>query len=249
MADWIHCNKCSARFRSNIKYFVTSCGHLTCESCASKTDGTNCAICKSPCDYMPLNKDLKPEMQDFFRPQLEAIEKTKQICMFQESNKSALLKSVTEKYGIVKTEFMKCYKSLQEYKKENARLKAVIKGLMGPSRSGMDSINTMFLSPNLSVNGSSFLNAHNPRRSTPFANPLNSGTHQPWNSHRTPQTMMEKHVPNATNNSFALSSLSSMPDRTLEVTPINAPNSNHRQPRPSTMMSISNLNLGLNKPR
>ncbi|KAK4876304.1 hypothetical protein RN001_012726 [Aquatica leii] len=187
MADWIHCNKCFIRYRPGVKFFVTTCGHLTCEGCTSKSDGNKCYVCISPCQYIILNNDLKPEMQLFFRSQSDIMEKFQQVFTFQEVNKSALLKNVTDKYLIVKSELMRCCKALQDSKKENAKLKAVLKNLTGQNFTPMlNGSSHPFSSPSQTMTSNNYLNAVSSRRGTPFIYPPNQRSNISWNSKNTP---------------------------------------------------------------
>ncbi|KAJ8938679.1 hypothetical protein NQ318_004479 [Aromia moschata] len=42
MNAWMHCNKCSLKHNSNIKLFLTECGHLFCERCIEAIRQTKC---------------------------------------------------------------------------------------------------------------------------------------------------------------------------------------------------------------
>ncbi|KAG9330503.1 hypothetical protein JZ751_024194 [Albula glossodonta] len=47
--DWLHCNFC---FRSEgLSFAVSSCGHISCESCVNPNQ---CNICGASCSYIPI---------------------------------------------------------------------------------------------------------------------------------------------------------------------------------------------------
>lgn len=119
--DWIHCNKCSKRYQSGAKFFLTNCLHMKCETCVAKTSQpgqprTICLVCGRECAITPLNKDLSPDLQPFFMPYQKVIEKHDIIQSFQIENMLSLLKSISTKYNCAKIEIRKLHSELSQVK-------------------------------------------------------------------------------------------------------------------------------------
>lgn len=79
MADmfWIHCNRCLTLFvevsAKNGLFYVTNCGHVYCQDCAkrccdvSSGQRTKCFVCnKTDVRPMPMDKNLRPDVKDYF---------------------------------------------------------------------------------------------------------------------------------------------------------------------------------------
>lgn len=103
--DWIHCNACYRQPSQGVVFFFSSCGHIVCQKCASTTDKAkldcSCPVCHRKCAFVEINRNLRPELQIFFRnPKDLATQYMKslsQVLEFQASNRSRLIKHVAEK--------------------------------------------------------------------------------------------------------------------------------------------------------
>ncbi|KAF2892288.1 hypothetical protein ILUMI_13884, partial [Ignelater luminosus] len=183
MTDWIHCNCCYARFRPNIKFYITSCGHIKCQVCVSKIKTDNCLICNSVCEIVQLSNNLKPNIQCYFRPAVESVDVAKQVCSFQLTNSLALLRNITAKYNNAKGEIQKAYKIIQDLKKEQQKLKMMLKASM---RNGMGSSTPMIPTSVAGHSGSSNVNmtpiSNNTSMNSFMQYELPSSSFMPWNN-------------------------------------------------------------------
>ncbi|KAF5271956.1 hypothetical protein FQA39_LY07973 [Lamprigera yunnana] len=176
--------------------------------------------------------------------------------MFQHSNKVSLLKRMTEKYSVVKKELVKSHRALSGLRKENAELRALLKS--AASQKFMDNTpvggvrQPVFNSPAASIFPSNYSNTQQQRINTSFAYTPLRYTQTPWNRQSAgPQMMLSKEHPSV-ENSYLSSLQTSIGDSSLDGSvEISNPSFANRR-RPTAMMPMSHLNLGLgnnNKPR
>ncbi|KAI4902639.1 hypothetical protein NFI96_027651, partial [Prochilodus magdalenae] len=53
--EWFHCNNCF--LRKGREFFVSSCGHVLCESCISPS---RCSVCQATCNYLHISDQVSP---------------------------------------------------------------------------------------------------------------------------------------------------------------------------------------------
>ncbi|KRT83246.1 hypothetical protein AMK59_3961, partial [Oryctes borbonicus] len=130
MADWIHCNRCFQKIRAEIKFFLKECGRIECQKCTKYTgEGlSNCVNCNKSCRTILLSSNMKPEVQNFFRPLPSLLETVKKAYEFQNKQQFDVLNHMRQKYAHAKNEIIKCYKMIDTYKKENEKIRALLKG-------------------------------------------------------------------------------------------------------------------------
>ncbi|CAG8595189.1 10727_t:CDS:2, partial [Scutellospora calospora] len=154
--EFLHCNACFAYLTSStssttretqIRFWLTECGHVICQSCLNKHGDTTqdnsstatepiCPVCNTKCAAVELTDQLPPNLSMFFRPAHEIIEETADILRFQQTNTFSLLKFLKDKVAKQKQMLDKAKNELLQYKdtknqlqaikKENQRLKAQI---------------------------------------------------------------------------------------------------------------------------
>ncbi|XP_031351235.1 probable E3 SUMO-protein ligase RNF212 isoform X2 [Photinus pyralis] len=261
MAEFVNCNKCFSTYNPDVAFYVANCGHMQCEPCISKSDKTKCVVCNSPSDLIPLNNNLAPELQPFFRSVGDLFDKARQVNKFQDFNKNLVIKSLTDKYKLMKTKVYKCYKLMQDAKKENEKLRLHIQNLAKtlptstPATAGVPAI---FPSPGNSVISSIFPKH---RSGTALSRP-GQQVNTPWNnSSKAKQAPHMSNGPPMSNvsHSFMTPSQSSMGENTIEEsfdqrTPIPRIPNSVKAPlpaRPVVMMPMArHLKLdSKNKPR
>ncbi|KAJ8336566.1 hypothetical protein SKAU_G00377860 [Synaphobranchus kaupii] len=124
--DWLHCNFC---FRWEGRNFaVSSCGHISCESCVNSE---RCNICGAICSYLPISDKMKPQEQVYFRDPLKLLqsrmEHIAQIAVFQRRQKDrtvAFFKhKASELERRLKEIMEQSYRELSDLKRENSELK------------------------------------------------------------------------------------------------------------------------------
>nr|CAI5866902.1 unnamed protein product [Callosobruchus analis] len=109
MADWVHCNKCSIIFKPNVKFFLTECSHIFCQSCIASINETKCVVCQKSNCYIEICKSMDPNIQLFFNPAEYQIKKTMEILQFQTQQRIRQYQTVAKKYAFAKRECMKLY--------------------------------------------------------------------------------------------------------------------------------------------
>ncbi|XP_017773448.1 PREDICTED: probable E3 SUMO-protein ligase RNF212 [Nicrophorus vespilloides] len=160
-ANWIHCNKCYARYSENLKFYITNCGHLNCESCTNKfvNNGSKCLICQQSARTILLSDDMNNDVQTYFTPINEQFGKLSNVVSFQMKNHNSLLKNMLTKYNFAKNEIMKSYKTINDLKKEILRLRMLLKNRTSDVGSAMSvQLNHNIMSPqsvNSTLNASS----------------------------------------------------------------------------------------------
>ncbi|XP_048218718.1 RING finger protein 212B [Perognathus longimembris pacificus] len=139
--DWFHCNLCYRK--DGAHFFVTSCGHIFCKHCMTLG---KCAVCGTPCKYLALSDNLKPQEKMFFQSPVDTALKyfshISQVWRFQKKQTDLLL--TFYKHRITKFEaalqeaqqtMANQNKELSILKKENAELKKCLAILKeSPSR-------------------------------------------------------------------------------------------------------------------
>ncbi|CAM1298270.1 Uncharacterised protein g2083 [Pycnogonum litorale] len=93
MSDWVHCNKCYTRpgSKNEMKFFLTSCGHIFCQECVQKCTKENCFVCAVKCNTITLSQQMKPDVDIYFKDPSEQIKKLIQVINFQKSHRGRLL--------------------------------------------------------------------------------------------------------------------------------------------------------------
>ncbi|XP_049823517.1 probable E3 SUMO-protein ligase RNF212 [Aethina tumida] len=125
--DWVHCNKCSIKYISNIKFMLTECGHIFCETCIKQIkQEKTCTICKKSCkNFMPLSKEMDTNFQQFFLPFDQVMKRTLEVYNFQHLQKNRLLQNMCAKYNMAKKENVKLHQIIKKLHTENETLRSV----------------------------------------------------------------------------------------------------------------------------
>ncbi|KAL3268547.1 hypothetical protein HHI36_007655 [Cryptolaemus montrouzieri] len=157
MANWVYCNKCFQQPQKarNIKFFLTECGHITCEKCAAHIKVSNsCFVCKkTPTGLMQLSKEMDPSIQSFFGSVETQIKKTMEIYQFQNKQKEFTFNMLRDKYNYAKQQCMQQYSNNIKLIQENKILRSMLKNSgerERPISSTPLRVNNSFL-PNVSV--------------------------------------------------------------------------------------------------
>lgn len=100
--DWVRCNSCFFQLtpRGNGSLYLTSCGHLTCSNCCTKSRSIipseqrvadslpACLICTKPCSLAQLGREaqLSKDIMFYFTDPLSVLTKLRQAVEFQKMN-------------------------------------------------------------------------------------------------------------------------------------------------------------------
>ncbi|KAI1706391.1 zinc-RING finger domain-containing protein [Ditylenchus destructor] len=98
--DFVHCNQCficpSTDAHRKVVFLMSSCGHLFCHKCIKSAVDASCRICQKRCTYLEVNRNLKPELQIFFRNPSELaaqyLKNIKSVMDFQKYQRDRLQK-------------------------------------------------------------------------------------------------------------------------------------------------------------
>ncbi|RIA86119.1 hypothetical protein C1645_780361 [Glomus cerebriforme] len=147
--EFLHCNACftysSSPKEDQIRFWLTECGHVVCESCLSKHGEASrdissnamehtCSVCNTKCATIELTDKLSPNLGAFFRSAHEMLDEVADVMRFQKTNTTSLIEFLKDKLGKqrqmldkAKNELLQ-YKDmkneLQNLKEENRRLKS-----------------------------------------------------------------------------------------------------------------------------
>ncbi|CAH1156230.1 unnamed protein product [Phaedon cochleariae] len=132
MTDWLHCNKCSAKYQPNIKLYLTECAHIFCEKCREViNDPIKCPVCDKPNNFIPISKDMDANVQQFFIPFEVQVKKLSEMYNFQMQHRMRLFQTMSQKYAFLKKEFINVHNKGKNLARENTMLKNM---LMSTSR-------------------------------------------------------------------------------------------------------------------
>ncbi|CAD6196597.1 unnamed protein product [Caenorhabditis auriculariae] len=126
----MHCNTCFRR-QSQIKLWLTSCGHLTCPDCyldAVKNPTKVCPLCKKKCQALEISRTMRPDMLDLFRDPKEYVGelvKKLQLTMEFQVSKSNL-KDTLQEYEVCKIRQEETKQKLVRMEEERRRLKQLL---------------------------------------------------------------------------------------------------------------------------
>ncbi|MFH4975293.1 hypothetical protein AB6A40_002002 [Gnathostoma spinigerum] len=103
MSSWIHCNVCIRLPSSanDVHYLLSTCKHILCSRCLSAVDEGICPCCKQKAKFVIINRELRPEIQRFFKDPKDILVQYAQslsdIMQFQNSQRAHLDKAVRER--------------------------------------------------------------------------------------------------------------------------------------------------------
>ncbi|VEN56612.1 unnamed protein product, partial [Callosobruchus maculatus] len=126
MADWVHCNKCSIIFKPNVKFFLTECSHIFCQSCIASINETKCFVCQKSNRYIEICKNMDPNIQLYFNPAEVQFKKAMEILQFQMQHRTRQYQTAIKKYVFAKKECMKFYNRNKEVMQENKMLRNML---------------------------------------------------------------------------------------------------------------------------
>uniref|UniRef100_A0A915ATW7 RING-type domain-containing protein n=1 Tax=Parascaris univalens TaxID=6257 RepID=A0A915ATW7_PARUN len=99
MTAWVHCNVCYRLPSQNnkISFHLTSCGHLLCSNCNNVEQSKHCPICKRRVTVMEINRNLRADLQIFFRNPKDLLQQylknLRDVLIFQSTQRSRLNKA------------------------------------------------------------------------------------------------------------------------------------------------------------
>ncbi|XP_050436718.1 probable E3 SUMO-protein ligase RNF212 [Adelges cooleyi] len=126
---WIHCNTCfvqpNPKNVANKLFFLTTCGHVFCETCGCFTDSTSkkCKECKSNCSYTTIgDKAFQTNRQvlEYFQEPNNVCTKLLQVMKFQKAHQNKLVahhQRILLKYNRAKMYIKKLENQLEIAKK------------------------------------------------------------------------------------------------------------------------------------
>ncbi|CAH2002135.1 unnamed protein product [Acanthoscelides obtectus] len=126
MADWIYCNKCAMIYKPHLKYFLTECSHIFCQSCIVGIKETKCVICQTSNRYIEICKEMEPDIKIYFTPFDQYIKKGMEIWQFQLQQRMRQLQTVTKKYAFAKRECIKIHNKNKELVQQNKMLHTLL---------------------------------------------------------------------------------------------------------------------------
>ncbi|XP_023311784.1 probable E3 SUMO-protein ligase RNF212 [Anoplophora glabripennis] len=126
MNDWIHCNKCSIKPHSNVKLFITECGHLFCQRCTENLKDSKCVICNKSVKIIPISNDMDASIQRFFIPIETHLNKILEVYNFQMQHRGRLVQTTLQKYNYAKKECISAFNKYREVTRENKTLKSTL---------------------------------------------------------------------------------------------------------------------------
>ncbi|XP_053204004.1 RING finger protein 212B-like isoform X3 [Panonychus citri] len=128
MTDFVHCNQCFALPDPNgTKFWFTSCTHIFCSSCCESIKKDRfCSKCKSRCEFVPLDKTIRPELRSYFEPIERLLQKLVKIERFQRAQRGNLLAHFTSQASRGQITQEKWEKRVSSLKKEIHSLRSKI---------------------------------------------------------------------------------------------------------------------------
>lgn len=131
--DWVHCNHCLRLPAQQNTFFLTSCSHILCQKCSHQDEPVQtqaqltCAICSVKAKFIEINRNLRPEMQLYFKNPKDLasqyIQNLRSVIDFQDKQRAHHLKAQQEKYN----KAVKYAKELQTVmKKKSAAEKQIL---------------------------------------------------------------------------------------------------------------------------
>ncbi|RIB06539.1 hypothetical protein C2G38_2046707 [Gigaspora rosea] len=158
--EFLHCNACftyltsSTAQETQIRFWLTECGHVICLSCLKKHSDTSqidipfhkhntfineysensstttehvCPMCNAKCAAVELTDQLPPNLNMFFRPAYEIMDETADVLRFQQTNTFALLRFLKDKVAKQKHLLDKAKDELLQFKDTKNQLQAIKK--------------------------------------------------------------------------------------------------------------------------
>ncbi|CAL8111719.1 unnamed protein product [Orchesella dallaii] len=137
--DFLHCQQCGhwPRFQpgSHQRYFMTSCGHLYCQTCLHALSD-KCPSCQGECRILEVNGQSNEDVRAHFKDPLsilrDALKKPLQILQFQHNQQKDCVRiygKLMEAYnrtknenGALKAEILLLKQSNEELKQQNHQL-------------------------------------------------------------------------------------------------------------------------------
>ncbi|KAJ8666844.1 hypothetical protein QAD02_008506 [Eretmocerus hayati] len=130
--EWMKCNACWVTYESqqnHLEFFLTQCGHIYCAKCISKAE-QRCIQCGTiDTISLPLKKPLNPQIQHYFQPIPEQLEKVRLAQQFQETQRSLCLQrgdACESKYQALKVEYYKAADAQKKLLDKYNRLKMAV---------------------------------------------------------------------------------------------------------------------------
>ncbi|KAJ4440015.1 hypothetical protein ANN_08146 [Periplaneta americana] len=126
--DFIHCNSCfllpSQPNGKNLS--LTSCGHVYCENCIKPGVMKKCTVCDSTFTTIPLNSELRADIQEYFKSTEDVLKRALEITTFQGGHRKRIMSyfnSVVIKYKAAKREIVRLTTVNRKLEKENIEMK------------------------------------------------------------------------------------------------------------------------------
>lgn len=141
---WLHCNECSRGFdhhnvletygrgqfrvaKSDLAFYVTSCGHVFCENCVSSQQSSKfcCPPCNAPTSLYKLDGVLPKKLESLLKPPTGLLEEAVSVMLFQQNNANELIRGLREKVAQQKDLLTKAKTELAQQRKLREQVTAL----------------------------------------------------------------------------------------------------------------------------
>ncbi|CAI4230232.1 unnamed protein product [Auanema sp. JU1783] len=123
MADFVHCNACFKIPKAELKFFITSCFHLSCNKCLDLSrQPSTCSFCKKNVGWREINRNLDQNLRKLFRPPSQITTEFQGRFTKAVAFQRMLLRSLTENFKIEKEEFHKKLLQFDSKSEEDQKL-------------------------------------------------------------------------------------------------------------------------------
>ncbi|XP_014203379.2 RING finger protein 212B [Copidosoma floridanum] len=126
--EWMRCNSCWLRIADKQTIFhLTQCGHIYCDKCITKAEERCCQCGSTGSISLPLKEPLSPQINHYFTPICDLLDKVVQAEQFQRAQVDLCLKRANEnehKYQTLKEAYWASAENLKKVYQKYVKLKA-----------------------------------------------------------------------------------------------------------------------------
>ncbi|KAK6043024.1 hypothetical protein COOONC_19471 [Cooperia oncophora] len=104
MSSFVHCMVCFAFPAADLKFYLSTCGHVACLKCVQKGAMTlRCKVCqKNNPQVLEINRNLKPELRQLFAPLEDfstIVREVTRVADFQNGHRMRVMRHLQSKVG------------------------------------------------------------------------------------------------------------------------------------------------------
>ncbi|XGW06441.1 hypothetical protein V3C99_016609 [Haemonchus contortus] len=130
MSNLVHCMVCFTFPVPDLKFYLSSCGHVVCFKCVQKGAlALKCKVCqKDNPQVVEINSSMKPELRELFTPMQSfssVVDEINQVLDFQNGHRMRLMKHLQSKSSSVETLQRACKEEMRKKNQYKADLQRI----------------------------------------------------------------------------------------------------------------------------